>query len=45
MHVHDAQTPYDIINLDIEGVSSKQCAGCEAIKDKFKEYNKYYGND
>ena len=45
MHVHDAQTPYDIINLDIEGVSSKQCAGCEAIKDKFKEFNKYYGND
>lgn len=45
MHVHDAQTPYDIINLDIEGISSKQCAGCEEIKELFKEYNKYYGND
>ncbi len=45
MHVHDAKTPYDIINIDIEGVSNKQCAGCEEIRDKFKEYNKYYGNN
>jgi len=44
-HVHDAQTPYDIINLDLEGVSGKQCSGCEAIRDIFKELNKYYGND
>ena len=45
IHVYNAQTPYDIINLDIEGVASKQCAGCEGIKVKFKEFNKYYGND
>ena len=43
--VNNSQTPYDIINHDIEGVYSKQCGGCEEIKEKFKEYNKYYGND
>lgn len=45
IQVYNAQTPYDIINLDIEGVTNKQCSGCEMIKEKFKEYNKYYGND
>ena len=44
-YVHDAKTPYDIININIEGVQSKQCSGCEQIKNLFKEYNKYYGND
>lgn len=44
-HVYDAKTPYDIININIEGVQSKQCSGCEQIKSLFKEYNKYYGND
>lgn len=44
-HVYDAKTPYDIININIEGVQSKQCSGCEQIMDLFKEYNKYYGND
>ena len=44
-HVYDAKTPYDIININIEGVQSKQCSGCEKIKNLFKEYNKYYGND
>ena len=43
--VYDAKTPYDIININIEGVHSKRCSGCERIKDLFKEYNKYYGND
>lgn len=44
-YVYDAKTPYDIININIEGVQSKQCSGCEKIKNLFKEYNKYYGND
>ena len=44
-HVYDAKTPYDIININIEGVQLKQCSGCEQIKNLFKEYNKYYGND
>lgn len=44
-HVYDAKTPYDIINVNIEGVQSKQCSGCELVKEMFKEYNKYYGND
>ena len=44
-YVCDAKTPYDIININIEGVQSKQCSGCEKIKNLFKEYNKYYGND
>lgn len=44
-HVYDAKNPYDIINVNIEGVQSKQCSGCERVKDLFKEYNKYYGND
>lgn len=44
-HVYDAKTPYDIINVNIEGVQSKQCSGCERVKNLFKEYNKYYGND
>ena len=44
-YVYDAKTPYDIINVNIEGVQSKQCSGCEQIKNLFKEYNKYYGND
>lgn len=44
-YVYDAKTPYDIININIEGVQSKQCSGCEKIKNLFKGYNKYYGND
>lgn len=44
-HVYDSKSPYDIINVNIEGVQSKQCSGCEQIKNLFKEYNKYYGND
>lgn len=43
--VFDAKTPYDIINVNMEGVWSKQCSGCEEVKEMFKEYNKYYGND
>lgn len=43
--VYDAKTPYDIININIEGVQSKRCSGCEKVKDLFKQYNKYYGND
>lgn len=43
--VYEAKTPYDIINTYIEGVQSKECSGCDEIKDLFKEYNKYYGND
>ena len=43
--VYDAKTPYDIINVNTEGVQSKQCSGCEQVKNMFKECNKYYGND
>lgn len=43
--VFDAKTPYDIINVNMEGVWSKECSGCEEVKEMFKEYNKYYGND
>ena len=43
--VYDAKTPYDIINVNIEGVQSKRCSYCEEVKGMFKEYNKYYGND
>lgn len=43
--VHIAKSPYDIININLEGVISKKCSGCDAIIKQFKFYNKYYGND
>lgn len=30
-YVYDAKTPYDIININIEGVQSKQCSGCKEM--------------
>lgn len=45
IQIFGSKTPYDIINLDIEGVSTKRCGGCDEIIVKFKEFNKYYGND
>lgn len=43
--IHEAKTPYDLINVNIEEVKAKKCSGCEEIKQKFKAYNKYYGKD
>lgn len=46
--VHDVQTPQDIINYNIEINSHLNkdhiCNGCDAIKRKFKEFNKTYHN-
>lgn len=46
-HVHDAQTPYDIINISQDGVSknSISCTKCDKIIDMFKKFNKIYNND
>ena len=42
-HVNNAQTPYDIINVHIEGVRKVECTKCEKIIKQFG--NKYYSND
>ena len=46
--VHDVQTPQDIINYNIEINShldkDRICTKCEAIKEKFKSFNKIYHN-
>ena len=46
--VHDVQTPQDIINYNIEINShldkDRICTKCEAIKEKFKYFNKIYHN-
>lgn len=43
--VHEAQSPYDVINTYIDGINDKKCSGCEQIIEKFKDLNKYHGND
>ena len=43
--IFDAQSPYDIINMNIEGASKNESTGCEKLLDMFKSYNKYYGNE
>ena len=43
--IHEAKTPYDLINVNIEAVKAKKCSGCEEIEQRFKAYNKYYGKD
>ena len=45
-HINNAQTPYDIINIHIEGVRKEVCActKCDEIIELFKKYNKYYGD-
>ncbi len=42
-HIHEAQTPYDLINVYIEGVEKVKCSGCEEVKETFTQYKKYYG--
>lgn len=42
-HIHEAQTPYDLINVYIEGVKEIKCSGCEEVKEIFTQYKKYYG--
>ena len=44
-HVYEAKTPYDIINVYIEGVKETKCSGCVEVKEWFKAYNKYYGQE
>lgn len=46
-YVHDAQTPYDIININQDGVykNSISCTKCEKIIELFEKYNKIYYND
>ena len=38
--VHDAKTPYDIINLYLEGVTKIECSKCEEIVEMFRKLNK-----
>ncbi len=42
--VHDAKTPYDIINLAQDGISKTEirCTKCEGIKEMFRKLNKIY---
>ena len=42
--VHDAKTPYDIINLNQDGISKAEirCSKCEEIKEMFSKLNKIY---
>lgn len=44
--MHDAQSPYDIINLsiDINAGVKQLCSKCEPIKDLFNQLNKRYIN-
>lgn len=43
--IYDSQSPYEIINLNIDGIHAKQCSKCEEIVEQFKELNKYYENE
>ena len=44
-HVYEAKTPYDIINVYSEGVKETKRSGCVEVKEWFKAYNKYYGQE
>jgi hypothetical protein len=39
--VHEAKTPYDIINLSQPNIASKSCTKCEEIESMFIKLNKY----
>ena len=39
--VHDAQTPYDIINLSQPSIQTKACTMCEEIADMFVTLKKF----
>lgn len=43
--IHEAQTPYDLINVYIEGVKEVKCSRCEEVEEIFEQYNKYYGKE
>ena len=43
--VHDAQNPYDIINISQESLSSIACTKCEAIANMFQQLNKFHSNE
>lgn len=45
-HVHNAKTPYDIINLSQEGLEQGEIVGtkCDKIKEIFDELKKVYNN-
>ena len=45
VHVCEARTPYDLININLEGASSVRCSRCKEVKERFKAYNKLYVND
>jgi hypothetical protein len=42
--VHDANTPYDIINISQESIARNAIAGtkCDKIKELFERFNKIY---
>ena len=40
--IHEAKTPYDLINVNIEAVRAEKRSGYEEIEQRFKAYNKYY---
>lgn len=43
--VHDAKTPYDIINISQSSLSHIECTKCGEIAAMFKELNKYQSNE
>ncbi len=46
-HIHEAKTPYDLINVYIEGVKEKEvkCSYCKEVKEIFTQYKKYYDKE
>lgn len=45
--VHDAHTPYDIINISQEAIHQKSisCTRCDKIRDLFDQFKMIYNND
>jgi hypothetical protein len=43
--VHDAKTPYDIININQSSLSHIECTKCERITAMFEKLNKYQRNE
>ena len=46
-YVHNAKTPYDIINLNLKCIDEKDVSStkCERISEMFKKLKKIYSND
>ncbi len=46
-YIHDAKTPYDIMNISLEGIDKTDiaCTKCDGVVKMFKQLNKLYNNE